>query len=42
MRALIAHEKWDYYGEGEFLNAYIVKTLIEKGFELSISCFGKV
>jgi hypothetical protein len=36
MKAIIAHDRWDRGGGAELLSAYVVKTLLENGFDVSI------
>jgi glycosyltransferase involved in cell wall biosynthesis len=36
MKAVVAHDIWDRGGGGELFNAYVVKTLLENGFDVAI------
>jgi glycosyltransferase involved in cell wall biosynthesis len=41
MKAVVAHHLWSRVGGGELVNAYVVKTLLEAGYETAIvSTFG--
>ena len=36
MKVIVVHDRWDRGGGAELFNAYVVKTLLENGFDVSV------